>query len=127
MTTDPQVSLATTSYHPPTTRRQREAVLIVAYGDGRLDAFADSHVDIRIEISPYMESPEGEALAEEFVELSLPWQYRQLFWPGKLRAMGMVRKIRPSEIAQREWELEMLQTLDRVASYGREGRKIWTS
>jgi hypothetical protein len=125
MTANPQVASTPTSYETPAQKRQREALLIVLHGDGYVQAFSEKHIDVRIAVCPYMESPEGEILAEEFLELSLPWRYRELYWPGNLRAMGIACEARPSEIAYADWQLEMIQTLDRVANDGGE-RRVWT-
>ncbi len=129
--TSPQVDSATTSYHNISTcPTQREAVLILAYGDGWIEAFAEKHVDVRIEIVPCMTTPAGAILAEEYVELSLPKKYRDIYWPGNRRAAEMMRVVRPSDIARRDFELDVLHSIEEAGAIlrgnNREGRKVWT-
>ena len=87
-TTTPRVSR-----HPSYPASGRVPVLIVGHSDGWIEAYAERHVDVRIEIAPYMTTPEGERLAEGYVELSLPRRYRDLYWPGMRRA-GRVPQMR---------------------------------
>ena len=130
MMTSPQVDSATTAYRISKRPTQREAVLILAHGDGWIEAFAEKHVDVRIEMVPWMTTPAGEILAEEYVELSVPKRYRDVYWPNLRRAADMVRTVRPSDIERVAWNLEFL---DAVTEAGRilrgetetEGKQIW--
>ena len=108
--TSPQV-IAPTSYHKS---KSREAVLIIAHGDGWLEAYAEKHVDIRIEMLQYMATPEGQILAEEYLKNSLPYRYRQLYWPGQRRAADLVRKIRPSDLDEIHSNLKVLQLVKAI-------------
>jgi hypothetical protein len=123
MTTNPPVNQAPTSYHKP--RPRREPVLVLLHGDGWVEAYAERHVDVRMQVVPYAATPQGERLAEEYVDQTLPHRYRDVYWPGMRRAADMVRVILPIDIAQRNWELERLQALDGLLDEGREGRRIW--
>ncbi len=126
MKTSPQVDSATTSYHNSNRPTQREAVLILSHGDGWLEAFAQKHVDVRIEMVPYMTTPAGKTLAEEYVELSIPKQYRDVYWPNLRRAADIMRIVRPSDIAWREYNLELLRAIEQLGNQQEEGRKVWT-
>jgi hypothetical protein len=94
-------------------RRQREAVLILVHGDGWIEAFAERHVDCRIVMVPFVGTPEGEILAEKYVEQNIPWRYRDLYVPGNRRRACRARRILPSDIAYRDWELEFLRSLEK--------------
>ena len=93
-------------------QRPREPVLIVAHGDGWLDVYADRHVDIHIINQPWVETPAGEILAEEWVEENIPWRYRPLLLSR--RQTGLVRKVRPSQIAETNTKLEIIRILNEM-------------
>ena len=109
--TNPQNSPATSHLKP---RTPRETVLVVVNGDGWVQVYGQKHVDVRIVIAPYTTTPEGERLAEEYVELTLSQRYRDLYWPGMIRAADMVRVIRPSDIVQHNWNLDLLRSIKRL-------------
>ena len=126
MTYTPKVYQSITSYQ---TRPKREAVLVVVQSDGWIQVFAEKSVDVRIEMLPNSITPEAEVLAEEYVGLSLPKQYRDVYWPSMQRAADMMRFVLPSDIARRDWELDFLKALDSAGEIlrgdARQERKIW--
>ena len=74
-----------------------------------------------------MNSSEGEQLADEYMEQCLPPRYREVYWPMNLRATEMVRTVTPDDIAQREWNLEMLHVLSEIGrEFSQEDKVIWT-
>ena len=77
-------------------RREREKVLVVLHGDGYVEVFARPHVDVRVAqlLDVHVDD---EPAAEEYLEVSLPACYRDLFWPCRLRAKGMVERISPQQ------------------------------
>ena len=126
MTYTPKLNQSPTSYH---TRPKREAVLIVVHSDGWIQVFAEKHVDVRIEMLPHSVTPEAEILAEDYLGSSLPKRYRDVYWPGLQRAADLFRPVLPSDIAQRNWELDLLKTIDSAGDIlrgdSRQERKIW--
>jgi len=113
-----------------TSRRQREPVLVVLNADGYVEVYAERHIDVHIATRPDTTSPEGEQLADEYMELCLPPRYREVYWPRNLRASEMVRTVTPEDIAYREWQLEMLQAISNAGRIlrsddGKEGQQIW--
>lgn len=110
-------------------RPKREAVLVVVHSNGWIQAFAERHVDIRIEMLPHSITTEAEVLAEEYVGLSLPKRYRDVYWPRLQRATDRMRLVLPSDIARRDWELDFLKALDSAGEIlrgdARQERKIW--
>ena len=126
MTYTPKVYQSITSYQ---TRPKREAVLVVGHSDGWIQVFAEKSVDVRIEMLPHSITPEAEVLAEEYVGLSLPKRYRDVYWPSMQRAADMMRLVLPSDIARRDWELDFLKALDSAGEIlrgdARQERKIW--
>jgi len=124
---EPPRENATPSYHG---RPRPEHVLIVAHGDGFVEVFAEGHVAAKIVIAPFMASAEGEILAEEFVDLTLPKPYRDLHVPCKRTTFDQVRTITPQDIADRDLDLQILRSIDRVNETLRgddaEGGFVWT-
>lgn len=88
----------------------RKKVLVVLRPEW-VEVYADDGVDVRIVTAPDMETQEGEVLAEEYLGGVLPRRYKDIYYPGNLRDSSVVRSIKPSDIAQRNWELEMLKSL----------------
>ena len=101
--------------------KPRETVLVVPNADGWIGVYGGNNIDVQIAMMPHMTTPEGERLAEQYLELTLPKRYRVLYWPGNRRAADLVRVITPQDIAQRKWELEMMTTLDAIAARSKGG------
>ena len=70
-----------------------------------------------------MNAPENEVMAEQYLEGTLPKRYRDLYWPIKRRAFFHVRIIRPLDIQDRNFVLEMLQTIQKIGDRRAEERK----
>lgn len=126
MMTSPRVDSAPTSYHISKRPTQREAVLVLAHGDGWIEAFGEKHIDVRIEMVPYVTTQPGEILAEEYVETSLPKRFRDVYWPGDRRAADMLRVVRPCDIAWREYDVGLLRAIQELGKTQEEGRTLWT-
>jgi hypothetical protein len=124
------VNQPTKSYHAPPKRQQREPVLVVLHADGWVEVFAERHVDARIAVMPFMASAEGQIAADQNLEADLPYPFRTLYWPSRRRAADMVRTVRPSDIARRDWNIEFLRSLEQAGRILRgddemEGQQIW--
>lgn len=123
MSTTPSRKLEPTSYDAQP--QQRDAVLIVAHGDGWLEAYAERHVDVMLVQPPYVLGIAGERLADEWLDATLPRRYADLRWPILRRAAERLRAVRPSDILRRQLDLDLLRALDRHANHERE-RLVWT-
>lgn len=111
MTNTPKFNNQTTFYQKP---RHREPVLVVLYADGFVEVFAERHVDVHIAIMPYMSNPEGEILAEEYLDYCLSQRHRDLYWPNRRRAVEQVRCITPQDLADRQWQQQMLRSSEQA-------------
>jgi len=109
----------------PPARPPRQPVLILAHADGWVEAFGNRNIDIHIAMAPAMDSPEGRIAAEAYLDNTLPHRYRGLYVPGNLRAADLLREVHPSDIADRNWRLSMLNVLDRVGSTSDDGGELW--
>lgn len=107
MTTSPQVESATTSYQ--TNRRQREKVLVVFNSDGFVECYAGKDVDIHIVTKPHASTSTAEILAQEFVGLSIPRAYREVYFPSYCRAAEQLRRITAGDIINRRYDVELLR------------------
>ena len=102
---------------PP--RQAREKVLIVAHADGWIEAFAEHHVDVRLETMPYgCGSVEGELMAEEWFERQLSRPFRNIFCPGLRTTLGKPLSALPSDIAKREYDLALLRGIQQATKEG---------
>lgn len=129
MTTTPK-TLSSISYQPSTQGgKRRSAILVVLHADGWIEVYGQPYVDVHMAVMPHTTTPEGERAAEEYLDTILARRYRDLYWPGLRRAADLVRSVSPSDIARRDWELELLTTLDRTGlrrdEDGSEERQIW--
>lgn len=101
-----------------TAGRPREKVLILVRHErtGRpyIEVYGDRRVDCRIVTVPFVGTNRGEIMAERLVENQLPWCYRDLMWPGNLRAHNVVTLQRPSDVVDRYNHLQLLRGLDHV-------------
>lgn len=88
---------------------QRARVLIVAYADGYLEVFSDQGVDIHVVTPIYMRTPAGEALADAYLDATLPRRFRDLHVAPNLRAVHTARVIRPSDVAKRLLRLDLIR------------------
>lgn len=104
---------------------KRSSVLLLAHGDGWLEIFAPNHIDAKFLNVPFVPTIEGEKAAEKFIEKSLPFRYREIYWPGNRRLSGMLRRVLPSEIKKAKQEEELLNHLEKIRTES-EGKKIWT-
>lgn len=115
----------------PPVRKPRQAVLIVCHPDGYIEAYADQNVDVHIAQMPKMGTTAGRIAAEQYLDASLKPRYRDLYWPYKKRAADMVREVHPSDIAERNWRLDMLNVLDRIGAEpdteSDGGKQIWVA
>ena len=91
----------------------RHKVLLVLHADGTVEAYADpEHVDVRTVVMPH--APGGVGLAEEYVELTIPLAYREVYFPGNRRAVDTVRTLLPSQIYQQQLDKEFMDGLNAV-------------
>ena len=109
--------------HPP--RPPRQAVLVLSHGDGHVEAFADKGVDVLIARVPLSQTREGERLAEDCLELSLPQRYRDLYRADRLRANGTTRPLSAEAAHAALLTGDALEALDRLSADDQEAMQ-WT-
>ena len=101
--------------------KTRHKVLIVLHSDGFVEAFADKeHIDVETVVMPHSSNV---PLAEEYVELTIPRPYREIYFPGNRRAVDQVRTLLPSDIAWQKWNREFLDGLNAVRTLIEEDHK----
>jgi hypothetical protein len=92
-------------------KREREKILVLLYSDGFVEVYGEKHIDARIVNVPVASTPAGEILAEEYVELTIPRCYRDIYFPTAKRATELLRPIKPSDIAFRKWSVELVRQI----------------
>ena len=96
------------------TYQPREAVLVVMHADGWVEVFAEKNVVVHIATFPCVYSAKVANAAEQYVELMMPWRYRKLYWPVKLRAADTVRKATLEDIGLSRWRKKILAVMTRI-------------
>jgi hypothetical protein len=96
-----------------------------------VDVHADSGVDVRIERVPFLSrcGVEGERLALEYLDVTLPDRWRDLLLGTAPRATEITRPLRVGEIELREYDLALVDALGALGRAGeekKERKKIWT-
>lgn len=91
------------------TRIQRARVLILAYPDGFLEVYSDQGVDIHVVTPIYMRTKAGEAMADEYVDATLPRRFHDLHVAPNLRAVHTARVIRPVDEAERLLRVDLIR------------------
>jgi len=83
-------------------------VLVVVSPDGFVEVFASAGVRVHIAERLATDAAD-EVLAERYLDARLPTWARELFLPGDLVAMRMVRALTASEEIQRRRELALVR------------------
>ncbi len=108
--------------------QRREKVLVVAHGDNFIEVFGAKNVAALIVRCPTMGSNNGEELAEDYLESSLPQRWRELYFPGFLRASLANRPLVPSVIDEAQWTRDFLTGINDMSSQQAPTREVivWT-
>jgi hypothetical protein len=91
----------------------RVKVLVVVHPDGYLQAFAEKRVDVRF-VNLLDVHPDDEVPAEQALEAGLPAAYRDLHWPCRLRATGLVERITAQQALDTTYQLSILHGLRKL-------------
>ncbi len=67
---------------------QRERALVVLHSDGWVECYGSPGVDIVLAGKPHATTPAAGAMAEEYLDLTLPRPFADLYWPNKLKKFG---------------------------------------
>lgn len=110
---------------PRSPRIESVPVLVVLHPDGFVECFGYHHVDVRVVIMPAMDSPSGEAIAEDYLTMMLPPRHRSIYMPGYLRAMGSVRTVTAQDIADQRMTLALMRTIDTLTAVNRDEVTTW--
>jgi len=108
-------------------------VLVVAHHDGWLEVFGDrEHIDARIVMAPTLGGEPStatqqrfEVLAEEYLELTIPRRYRDIYVPINRRAADKLRLVTPESIACRQTDIELLRAIERMGAELRGEVRAW--
>ena len=114
------------------TTRGRERVLLVGQADangGVVEVYADRSVIFHQVVKPHAITPEGQILAEEWVDLRLPLAYKHLYWPVKLRSCISCRHLKqtPEQILDKNWMLKFIQACTELRKESSNGKKTEAS
>lgn len=104
---------------------KREKILVLLNSDGFVECFASKDVDVHITNVPHVSTPAAEILVEEYIELTIPRSYRDVYWPSYRRAVEQIRHTTPADIMQRQSDVELLRGLQGKCDDRNGGRKRW--
>lgn len=76
-------------------RRAETRVLVTIDEEGYVQVYGEKHVKARIVRVPAAKTPTGQRTAEEIVYAQLPYPYKDLYLPGKVRAAGISSPLDP--------------------------------
>lgn len=124
MIASPQVDSATTPHSK--IGRHREKVLVLLNADGFVECFASKQVDIHVTNVPQASTPAAEIAAQEYVGLTIPRSYRDVYWPSYRRAAELMRTITATDIMRRDADVELLQSIQNKNNDRKENHKIWS-
>lgn len=88
-----------------------DRVLVLIHGDGYVEAFAERWVSVHIANLPQGEW-EFSKSADRVTEKVIPGAYRDVWWPGKLRANGNVRCPSVMELKAAKYERVIASAID---------------
>jgi len=82
-------------------------ILVLCYWDGWIEVYGIANV--KICMVPEVPGPadtidniQGELLAEQYIERTLPAAYRRIFMPGFLADFAKFETVRPRDLARRQ-------------------------
>jgi hypothetical protein len=88
----------------------RTRVLIVLSADGFVELFGERGIEALVALR--LDVPQHcEAAADTYLTATLPRRWRDLFYPGKLRATGLVEKLTPEQALSTLHKLQELREL----------------
>jgi len=96
---------------PPRKPQKRTRVLVVLSSNGFVELFADKDVDFHVAQRLHVDTIEAERLAEDLLDITIPKSFRNLFFPGKLRATALVEKITAETALDTLYKLSILRGL----------------
>ncbi len=110
----PSSDLQTTNVASATHATVRPATvpILILHRGGELLAYAPGGVVVRIVNIPVTSTAAGDLAAERLLEETLPRQYRDIFWPGNLRASGWLRTMAPDELEDRTDDIHLRSRLE---------------
>lgn len=107
---------------------RREKVLVVAHSDNFIEVFGPKNVTVLIARCPTTGGLDGEELAEDYLESSLPPRWQELYFPGYLRASLANRPLVPSVMDESQWTRDFLTGINNMSSQQAPSREVmvWT-
>lgn len=90
-------------------KQKREPVLVVIHSDGWVELYAEKAVDAKIVLRPCATSDPH--LLDQFVEDQLAQRHQDLYYPNKLKAFDLCRKITPERLLDSQYELSIIRAI----------------
>lgn len=110
-------------------RQQRTKSILLVHAGGHIQLFGDQLLDVRVIDVPHVQSVRAEILIEQWIESELPRPYRDIYFPGNLRASGNVRTdYTVADLADREYDLGFVAGLNELQdkwTEAKEGDVVW--
>lgn len=95
----------------------KATVIVEIHSDGFIRVYGDRHIQAKIINRPLAKTAAAGRLVDELIDSILPQRFADVYFPGNVRATGLVKPIRPSDIQGVVYELEMLNAIGEPSRY----------
>lgn len=91
--------------------RQRARVLVVLNSDGFVEVYGEPGLLAHVAQRLHVDGNASEVSAEEYLDLTLPKAFKELFYPVKLQAVGQCRRVTVADEVSRRVDAAILREL----------------
>lgn len=93
---------------------QRQPVLVLVHSDHFVEVFGPRNIDVKVLDFPKVNTDSAVILAAQYIDLTIPMNYREIYWPDCRRAMHMPRVVTPSSIVATQRDIDLLRAIQEI-------------
>ena len=90
----------------------REPVVVELCSDGAVFVFGSKRLSVKVVQRPHSTDIRAGVRIDEYVALSLPRLHRHYYAPGRVRGVGFVERVTPSDLIRRENGLAFIEAME---------------